>query len=160
MRKLTAYRSQRGVALIVGLIMLLAITILAIAGMHGARNELLMSGQTQRMQQVQNAANSGIDLRFAEAATFDTTWIASTAFDTVEFGSRREILVATAGQYVGTSPAPPGFSLNGQFTAHHFQITSNAGSNPAWDDAASNNDPMLGAQASQVQGFYIIGPGN
>lgn len=154
------FKSQRGVALILGLVMLLAITLLAIAGMHSARNELLMSGQSQRMQQVQNAADSGIALRFAQAAAFDTTWTTPTSFTDVEVGAKREIRVVTTGRYLGTTAAPPGYSLNGQFTAHHFQITSNASSNSTWDSAASTIDPMQGATANQVQGFYIIGAGN
>lgn len=160
MRMQNTSQQQRGIALVIGLVLLLAVTIMAMAAMHGSRSELLMSGQAQRLRQVQQAAESGIERRFADAANFDTTWSSATPFTEIKMGANEEILVKTTGRYVGAAAAPPGFSLNGQFTAHHFQIISTAGSNPSWAHATDNPDPMQGTTATQVQGFYIIGPGN
>jgi hypothetical protein len=52
---------QRGAALVVGLLLLLVLTILAISGMNTASLELMMAGNTQYQQNAFQAAETGIE---------------------------------------------------------------------------------------------------
>jgi type IV pilus assembly protein PilX len=53
--------SQRGAALVVGLLLLLVLTLLAVSGMNTASVELIMAGNTQYHQNAFQAAETGIE---------------------------------------------------------------------------------------------------
>src|SRR5688500_17007936 len=52
---------ERGAALVIGLIMLLVLTVLAVSGMNTATTELIMSGNEQYRQNAFQAAETGIE---------------------------------------------------------------------------------------------------
>ena len=54
-------RRQRGAALVVGLLLLLVITLLAVAGMNSAAVEYIMAGNEQHRQNAFQAAETGIE---------------------------------------------------------------------------------------------------
>ena len=138
---------QRGAALVVGLVIMLIVTLLAVTGIGTARLELLMAGNMQFQQQAFQAAEAGLERRFLEAADFNTDWTTSNSFTDFTFGGANEITVTTTGRHLGVGLPPAGYSLGGEFAAFHFEITSTAVG-------------MRGASTELVQGFYIVGPGN
>ena len=57
-----AVRRQRGAALIIGLLLLLVLTLLAVSGMRSASEELIMAGNEQYRQSAFQGAEAGIEL--------------------------------------------------------------------------------------------------
>lgn len=62
-------KNQRGAALIVGLLLLLVLTVLAVSGMNSASLEFLMAGNEQFKQEAFQAAESG--LQYAQVVSKD-----------------------------------------------------------------------------------------
>jgi type IV pilus assembly protein PilX len=52
---------QRGAALVVGLLLMLVLTLLAISGMTTASNELQMAGNEQYQERAFQAADAGVE---------------------------------------------------------------------------------------------------
>jgi len=173
-RHLKTHRRQRGVALVVGLVLLLAITILAITSVMLSTSELRMAGSYQRQERAFQAAEAGIEagIYVAKVAKLDTAKAGSPdeAFEYVPdpcaAGTTAEAQTPAipvgpgveAGasddqycyrlRYIGdanqTTPPVEGYSLGSLIRAFHFEVEATAES----DDA----------QAVHDQGFYIIGP--
>jgi Tfp pilus assembly protein PilX len=141
---------QSGAALVIGLLLLLVLTVLAITGIATATLELQMAGNLQYQERAFQAAETGIE-QAIETATFNTTvpytqtdQRVSAADDdnqdtysfTMEFDDE-----------TGTTLVPGGgYSLGTGFQAYHFNIES---------EGQSERD----ARAEHVQSVYIIGPG-
>jgi type IV pilus assembly protein PilX len=139
---------QRGAALVIGLILLLVLTLLAISGMSTSTLELQMTGNQQFSQNAFQAAETGLD-RALVSGNFTTaapTVVAASSLpgSTDTFNSRTEFNGDN-----GITPVPAGgFSLGVStgFQAYHFDITSTGASN-------------RGATSTHTQSFYIVGPG-
>jgi Tfp pilus assembly protein PilX len=161
-------RRQDGIALVVGLVLLLAITILAVTGVMMATGELRMAASYQRQERAFQAAEAGVEsgIYRAKVASLATT---SPTDPTVPFeyvppacvaGTTPDAQVPTinAGtegdqycyrlRYVGdanqTTPPVEGYSLGSAIRAFHYEVDSTGES----DDG----------RAEHAQGFYIIGP--
>jgi type IV pilus assembly protein PilX len=145
--------TERGAALAVGLLMLVILTVLAITGMSTATMELTMAGNTQQGNRAFEAAASVLeselrrdDIEPLESAGTLPAIPANTnrAYvdqdgNTIATGTARTSFVATtgtAGWQLGATHA---------FSAHHFEAQANGAS-------------ARGAVASQLQGYYVIGP--
>jgi Tfp pilus assembly protein PilX len=144
---------QRGAALAVGLLMLVILTVLAITGMSTATMELTMASNTQQGDRAFESAASVLESELrrddiappaapgalpAIAANTARNYL-DLAGKTVATATAQTTYVATtgtAGWQIGTSHA---------FSAHHFEARSNAVA-------------AKGAAASQLQGYYVIGP--
>lgn len=135
--------SQRGAALVVGLLLLLVLTLLAISGMNTASLELVMAGNTQYSQNAFQAAEAGIERSLIDGAfnpgsgTEGPTTATLTSTDTVT----STITPALGG---AAQPALWGSSWD-SFSTYHFEIRS-AG-------ISARN-----AQATNFQGVAIISP--
>ena len=140
---------QKGAALVVGLILLLVLTLLAISGMNTATLELQMAGNNQFTQSAFQAAESGVEATM-QSGNFNT----NVAYDSgpVAIPDSNDSYEATMEFNAdnGVSPDPNGGSSIGEggigFNAYHFDIVSTG---------TSNRD----ATATTTQSFYIIGPG-
>lgn len=154
MKKQPAFRRngnrqrQSGAALVIGLILLLVLTLLAVSGMNTATLELQMTGNQQFSQNAFQAAESGLDRAMASgnfttvAPTVVTDATVPDSLDT--FDSRTEFNLDN-----GITPVPSGgFSLGVStgFQAYHFDITS-------------TGTAARGATSTNTQSFYIVGPG-
>ena len=159
---------QSGAALVVGLLLLLVLTILAISGMTTATLELQMAGNEQYQERAFQAAEAGIEQAIA-AGIYSTTQTVGTyndpngpnptpirgqgqpiqncpepanpsASDQCEYHIRFD-------QYSGTTAVPGGgYSLGTGFQAYHFIVDSHGTSN-------------RGAASEHQQSFYVVGPG-
>lgn len=143
----SAASRQRGAALVVGLILLVVLTILAVSGVFTSTMELRMARNTQSQERAFQAAEVAIEDALANpilstSAVFaqPTTLVPNGDGDQYDF-----TLQSVGSTEVGTGMT--GFSIGSAFTAWHFQVIAN-GTGP--DNAV----------AQHTQSFYVIGPGN
>jgi type IV pilus assembly protein PilX len=159
---------QNGAALVVGLILLLVLTLLAISGMTTASLELQMAGNEQYQERAFQAADAGIEQAMSRGV-FNTNAPIG-IYDNVaavnpvpargngrEISNCPEVDGAAAGQQCeyfmrfdiqsGTTAVPGGgYSIGTGFQAYHFVIDS-------------YGTAERGALAEHRQSFYIVGPG-
>jgi hypothetical protein len=158
---------ETGAALVVGLILLLVLTLLAISGMTTASLELLMAGNAQYQERSFQAADAGIEQALA-AGIYNTNVPVGT-YDNV--AALRPVPTRGTGQPIancpevdaptnaqqceyfmrfdlqsGQTPVPSGYSMGTGFEAYHFIV-----------DSFGTSD--RGAQSEHRQSFYIVGPG-
>jgi type IV pilus assembly protein PilX len=132
---------QRGAALVVGLVLLVIVTLLAIGGMNTAALELIMAGNEQYRQKAFEASETGIEIGLTKVATVSQ--------DGKDHPGSGDVPGATSGEkystqsrYMGDDLNIPGFS-SGKFVGFHYQISSTGTS-------------ARGAQAVQQQGAFVI----
>ena len=141
-------KNQQGAALVVGLLLLVVITILAVSGMNTATTELAMARNDQTYENVFQAAESGLENALAQP-TFSPAApvvinLPATTYQTV---------TATI-QFEDTTLVPDmAFSLGSGsgISAYHFNATSQANYTIA---VGSDRN----ASAVHTQAFYIVGP--
>lgn len=137
-------RRQEGAALVVGLVMLMVLTVLAVSGMNTATLELQMAGNSQFAENAFQAAETGVDRALAIGG-FNTALplVAPVALmpsgDTITTVTTFDIATAVpdGGYSMGTGTG---------FQAFHFDIVS-------------QGTAARGATATNRQSFYIVGPG-
>ena len=147
--RLAARQAQRGVALFVGLILLLVITVLAVAAMTMATSDLRMAANRQFRENAFQAASRGVQQAMVTPnlpTTGQTVTVASTpvpgsntdTFEyTVSFDPETGVTNVPAGGYsLGTGSG---------FSAFHFE-------------AEATGTSVRDSEVVQEQGFYIIGP--
>jgi type IV pilus assembly protein PilX len=164
----TASVRQQGAALVVGLILLLVLTLLAISGMTTASLELQMAGNEQYQERAFQAADAGIEQAMS-AGVFNTNSQVG-FYDNVaavnpipdrgtgrQIGNCTEVAGAADGQQCeyfmrfdiqnGQTAVPGGgYSIGTGFEAYHFVIDS-------------YGTAERGALSEHRQSFYIVGPG-
>ena len=150
MKTMTYKNKQQGAALVVGLILLVVITILAISGMSTATTELAMARNDQNYENAFQAAETGLELLLGQGQ-FDT--LAGAAV-TQTINIHDEV---TASLVFEDSTIVPdkAFSLGAGsgITAYHFLATSQAESRRA-PGSTTDRD----STATHTQAFYVVGP--
>lgn len=148
-------RRQRGAALVVGLILLVVVTVLAISGMNTATTELAIARNDQSFEYAFQAAETGLE-RALSRSYFETT-------STPEVLPRYDISssgysVDTAIRFENTTIVPDkAFSLGSGMAAYHFVAEAAAASTRSIDDTDPNDRD---ASAHHTQAFYVVGPGS
>ena len=143
-------KHQQGAALIVGLLLLVVITILAVSGMNTATTELAMARNDQTYENAFQAAETGIENALAQDV-FDTG--GPTVITPIT--QTHEVVTATIRFEDSTLVPDQAFSLGAGsgIAAYHFNATS---------QAAYRMDPGnvtdRDATAVHTQAFYIVGP--
>ena len=140
---------QQGAALIVGLMLLVVITVLAVSGMNTATTELALARNDQAYETAFQTAETGLAQALA-AGRFNTL-----AAQSISQTVANKSYAATI-QYEDSTLVPDrAFSLGvgSGISAYHFLATS---------QAAFNNDPGnttdRDATAVHTQAFYVVGP--
>lgn len=141
---------QGGAALVVGLVLLMVLTVLAISGMNTATVELQMAGNFQYGQSAFQAAEVGIE-RAMQSNTLSTNTNAPTPA-TLITGSTSDYYASQVTFTLpnGMTPVPEGGYSMGEgtgFSAYHF-------------DVSSTGTSARNARAVNTQSFYIVGPNN
>lgn len=142
-RKAGCGRAEDGAALVVGLVLLLALTILGVSGMNTATLELAMAGSTRAAQTAFQAAETGIDIS-VEQGGWSTTGATTVTGDVGDDGETTAVTVNSACTIVPDSAFSAG--VTGGVMAWHFDVT------------ATGTGPR-GAQSIHNQSFYVAGPG-
>ena len=157
MRKGKFPQPQRGAALVVGLILLVVVTVLAISGMNTATTELAMARNDQNNENAFQAAETGVENSLAQRS-WNTA--SNVVVGPLTIGANERVTAVISFQ--GDTPALSGdraFSLGGGagVREYHFRSVANAESNRI---AGSSGATERDASAQHTQGFYVIGPEN
>lgn len=146
------HNRQNGAALIIGLLLLVVITVLAVSGMNSATTELAMARNDQYYENAFQAAETGLELA-----------LSVNRFNTLDAGdpivhkvSNNESVTATITFEDSTLVPDKAFSLGvgSGVAAYHFLATSVAKSVRAPDGDKTDRD----ASAIHTQAFYVVGP--
>lgn len=144
-------RAQRGAALVVGMLLLLVLTLLAISGMNTASLELAMAGNMQYHENAFQAAEAGVEQALV-LGNFNPGEPAQRLPETdgettpIPDTDDRDSFFATITPQLGgaAQPAIWGASWD-SFATFHFEVQSNG--------ASARN-----AVATTVQGVAVIAP--
>jgi type IV pilus assembly protein PilX len=142
----TARRSaQSGAALVVGLVLLLVMTVLAVSGMSTATLELAMANNAQAQQEAFQAAETGIDIAISRGAftTFEPMTIPATPI-----GNGVTEVVTTFAQSTAVPDVAFSIGVGTSISAQAFHF----------DVVAVGRGPR-GAASTHHQSFYVVGPG-
>lgn len=141
---------QQGAALVVGLMLLVVITVLAISGMNTATTELALVRNDQASENAFQAAETGLETALAQGQ-FAT--VGATAMTQTPSSNQN---IATTIQFEDSTLVPDrAFSLGvgSGIAAYHFLATSQA---DFLRDPGSTTD--RDSSATHTQAFYIVGP--
>ena len=145
-------KHQQGAALIVGLMLLVVITILAVSGMNTATTELALARNDQTYENAFQAAETGLETALAQGGFSTTANVLLTpAVSTNE-------VITTSIRYEESTLVPDrAFSLGSgsSIAAYHFIATSQA-----QYLMSPGNVTDRDASAVHTQAFYIVGPGS
>jgi type IV pilus assembly protein PilX len=150
MNTMTSTQRQQGAALVVGLILLVVITVLAISGMNTATTELAMARNDQNYENAFQAAETGLETMLAQGLF--STLAAASVTQTINANDS----VTAQIQFEGSTMVPDrAFSLGAGsgIAAYHFLATS-TGESRRSPGKTTNRD----ATAVHTQAFYVIGP--
>jgi type IV pilus assembly protein PilX len=143
--RLAAARRQKGAALVVGLMLLMVLTLLAISGMNTATLELQMAGNAQYSENAFQASETGIEQALREAkvngvntANVDPEKTLAMPGSTID---KYKILTTHTPENGVTKVPSGGYSMG--VGAYHFDVTSTGTSSRS-------------AVETHVQGFYIV----
>ncbi len=140
---------QDGAALVVGLILMVVITILAISGMNTATTELAMARNDQSYENAFQAAETGLEIALSQGR-FNTLVNVNLAQTVNAYDSVTAII-----NFEDTTLVPDrAFSMGvgSGIAAYHFNAVSTAESR--FDPGGTDKD----ASAVHSQAFYIVGP--
>ncbi len=144
-------RSQQGAALVVGLILMMVLTLLAVSGMNTATTELALANNNQYFENAFQAAESGIEEAISRP---DTDWDLTPAGVTI---AQRTVATDKGGVEISSVETTVVFRISGPvlevdrpsslntFQALHF-------------DANAVGEATRGAESRHRQGFYNIAP--
>jgi type IV pilus assembly protein PilX len=136
---------QRGAALVVGLLLLLVITLLAVAGMNSSAMEFIMAGNEQYRQNAFQAAETGVEQTFANGA-FIPGAPTVTQNNVPAAGSATDTYSTSLSSDLGGAPQPAiwGNSWN-SFSTYDFTLTSSGAS-------------VRNSKTTHVQGVAVLAP--
>ena len=141
---------QQGAALVVGLMLLVVITVLAISGMNTATTELALARNDQAYENAFQAAETGLETALAQGQ-FATTGNTALAQNITLNQS-----ISTTIQFEDSTMVPDrAFSLGvgSGIAAYHFLATSQA---EFRRDPGNVTD--RDSTATHTQAFYVVGP--
>ena len=145
-------RTGKGAALVVGLLLLLVLTLLAVSGMGTSTLELQMAGNQQYSEKAFQAAEVGIERAFRSGVynTASTSPVPATPVTSTDPSKNPETYETTTkfDPATGVTAVPAGgFSMGvgAGYNAYHFDISSTGTS-------------AREATATNVQSFYVVGP--
>ncbi len=154
MKRIQLQKQQDGAALVVGLVLLVVVTVLAVSGMNTATTELAMARNNQNYENAFQAAETGIELALSQGM-FSTTVNANL----VQNVNANDSVTAVI-QFDRTTLVPDqAFSLGSGsgIAAYHFVATATAESKR---EGVGGGTTDRDASAVHTQAFYIVGPGS
>ena len=141
---------QSGAALVVGLLLLVVITVLAVSGMNTATTELAIARNDQGYENAFQAAETGLEAAISQGS-FNT--LANTTL-TQTIGSKDSVTSVVAFEDETLVP-DRAFSLGvgSGISAYHFIATATAESR-----RSSSGTTDRDSAATHTQAFYVVGP--
>lgn len=155
MNRFTAASRQTGAALVVGLILLVVVTVLAISGMNTATTELAIARNDQNFENAFQAAETGLERALSRGFFETVPAVTPLGQHDIEPSGYS---VDTVIRFENTTIVPDkAFSLGSGMAAYHFAAEATAQSTRSIADSAGDYD--RDASAVHTQAFYIVGPG-
>jgi len=143
---------QQGAALVVGLVLLVVVTVLAVSGMNTATTELAMARNHQNYENAFQAAETGLEAAISRGVYSTVGTVNSTA------NINANDTVSLVIQYEDSTLVPDrAFSLGvgSGISAYHFLATATADSKrQGTAGAVTDRD----SSAVHTQAFYTVGP--
>ncbi len=139
---------QQGAALVIGLILLVVLTILAVSGVFTSTMELRMVAQPAEPGALVPGGGSRGRGRAREPVALDQRRVQPGRRSPCR--TRRATSTRIRLQFVGQAPlgtGMTGYSIGTAFQTYHFQVDATGAIRP--DNAVSNH----------TQSFYVVGPG-
>jgi type IV pilus assembly protein PilX len=118
----TPQRRQQGAALVIGLILLMILTLLAISGMNTSSTELMMAGNEQFRQNAAQASAAGVEQAMPLLSTVPQTSTPVVVGPTAMPNSTSDFY-STSSVYRGETAFVTGSSV-GKYVGFHYEITS------------------------------------
>jgi len=150
MNRINLPGKQNGAALVVGLILLVVVTVLAISGMNTATTELAMARNDQSYENAFQAAEFGLEIAVAQGR-FNTLANVIVTPPVNTYDSVTAVI-----SFEDTTLVPDrAFSIGvgSGIAAYHFNAIATAESK--FDPGGTDRD----ASAVHSQAFYVVGPG-
>lgn len=145
MKSKQSMHKQSGAALVVGMMLLLVLTLLAVSAVNTASTELVMAGNTQFQSNAFQAAETGITLALRNGG-FNPAAAPEITAATAVTGSTTEFYSTTVSPQLGGNAQPAIWGNTwDSFSTFHFQIDSNGTS-------------IRNAVANTFQGVAVIAP--
>ena len=152
MKRYSIPTKQNGAALVVGLILLVVVTVLAISGMNTATTELAMARNDQNYENAFQAAETGLEQAIAQGL-FNTL-----APTNLTQNINANDLVNSRIDFENSTLVPDrAFSLGvgSGISAYHFIATATAESKR---EGTAGGVTDRDASATPTQAFYVVGP--
>jgi type IV pilus assembly protein PilX len=151
MTKQTTYTRQSGAALIVGLLLLVVITVLAISGMSTATTELAMARNDQNYENAFQAAETGLEAALAQGQFNSVGTV--TVSQVINSNDSVTAVIQPDGEPTIVPDRAFSLGVGSGVAAYHFVATATAKSerNPGSTTDRDSN-------AVHTQAFYIVGP--
>ena len=151
MKKFQSPKNQNGAALVVGLVLLVVITILAVSGMNTATTELAMARNDQNYENAFQAAETGLEQAISQGQ-FNTLGAVNLGQNII---NAHDSVTATIDFEDSTMVPDRAFSLGvgSGIAAYHFVATATAES-----ERVQGGDTDRDAAAIHTQAFYVVGP--
>ena len=149
---------QSGAALVIGLVLLMALTLFAVSGMTVSTLDLRMADNAARSQQAFEAAESAVRAEIFEGQRLSLTGTEvrddivrqnnAYAYNPPEANSNDPLATVSVDTvFRDVMAAPSGFEFDVGMRAYHFEVRA-AATTPAGD-----------ARSNQTAGFYVLAPG-
>jgi type IV pilus assembly protein PilX len=150
MNTMTSRNRQQGAALVVGLILLVVITVLAISGMNTATTELAMARNDQNYENAFQAAETGLELALGQGQ-----WNTAAGVSVSHPINTHDTVIMDIAFEDSTLVPDKAYSLGSGsgVSAYHFLATSQAESQRS-PGFTTDRD----SKATHTQAFYIVGP--
>ena len=151
MQNFTNTKKQSGAALVVGLVLLVVVTVLAISGMNTATTELAMARNDQNYENAFQAAENGLEQALSQGR-FDTLADVNLVQNITAHESYAAVI-----QFEDSTLVPDrAFSLGvgSGIAAYHFNAVSVAASKRDVGGGDTDRD----AVDTHSQAFYVVGP--
>lgn len=150
-------KQQRGAALVVGLIMLVILTLLALTGTNTARTELVMAQNEQYRKNASLAASAGIERAIADLGDVPAVAGADpTESGIVELSELSAARFETSARYVGDEVNLPQSSVN-KFIGLHYEIESTGTTTVRDAEERQRQGVMVVAAAGTAAGEQTFG---
>ncbi len=145
-------RKQNGAALVVGLILLVVVTVLAVSGMNTATTELAMARNDQNYENAFQAAETGLEQSLSQGR-FNTIG----NVNLVQNVSANDSVTSVIAFQNSTLVPDRAFSLGvgSGIAAYHFVATATAESKREGNAGGTTDRD---AAAIHTQAFYVVGP--
>ena len=145
-------RIQAGAALVVGLLLLVVITVLAISGMSTATTELAMARNDQGYESAFQAAEAGLEEALAQGQ-FSVVGPPESITTDINDNDSVKTVIQPDGEPTIVPDRAFSLGVGSGVVAYHFLATADAVSQ-RMPDAPSDRD----SSAIHTQAFYIVGP--